>query len=119
MWVQDRGKIVEFSSEGNPLRMVGSYSDISRRKEYEQSLHLSANVFTYANEAIMITERESDYHSKAFFERMQKDLGDFGYWRGEIWNFRKNGTLFPTAHTITAVKMTKMRSSIMFYSSPI
>lgn len=145
MWVQDRGQIVEFTPEGNPYRMVGSYSDISRRKEYEQSLRLSANVFTYANEAIMITDAEgkilevnrafsditsfkhdevigktprvlkSNHHPKTFFERLWKDLIDFGYWRGEIWNSRKDGTVFPTAHTITAVKNDK--DEIVYYVS--
>lgn len=42
MWVQDRGKVVEFDDSNAPLRMVGSFSDITHRKKAEsESLRLS------------------------------------------------------------------------------
>lgn len=39
IWVSTRGKIVQFSKDGTALRMVGTLSDISRRKHAEQQLH--------------------------------------------------------------------------------
>jgi PAS domain S-box-containing protein len=40
-WVLDRGKTVEWTKEGNPLRVIGIVTDISDRKLFEQSLQQS------------------------------------------------------------------------------
>ena len=36
VWVQDRGKIVEWTDDGKPFRMSGTMADISLRKEVER-----------------------------------------------------------------------------------
>jgi len=38
IWVQDRGRIAEWDAQGKPVRMVGSFSDITQRKESEAAL---------------------------------------------------------------------------------
>ncbi len=38
IWVLDRGDVVERDAEGHPQRMVGSLSDITRRKEAEAAM---------------------------------------------------------------------------------
>ncbi len=38
IWVEDRGKVVLFSSDGKPLRLVGSMADVSERIRMEQAL---------------------------------------------------------------------------------
>jgi PAS domain S-box-containing protein len=38
IWVEDRGRVVERDTQGRPLRMVGSVSDISQRKALIQEL---------------------------------------------------------------------------------
>ncbi|MBS3788518.1 PAS domain S-box protein [Candidatus Bipolaricaulota bacterium] len=38
VWVLDRGRIVEWDDEGEPIRMVGTHQDITERKEAEQAL---------------------------------------------------------------------------------
>ncbi|WP_243357968.1 PAS domain-containing sensor histidine kinase [Fundidesulfovibrio terrae] len=40
-WVLTRGKAVEFDEAGNPLRMTGTHTDISARKEAEEALKQS------------------------------------------------------------------------------
>ena len=35
-WILDRGKIIEWDDSGNPLRMIGTQSDITERKEAEE-----------------------------------------------------------------------------------
>jgi PAS domain S-box-containing protein len=45
IWVQDRGAVVERDEQGNPLRMVGSYADITDRKKAENELKESLNRF--------------------------------------------------------------------------
>jgi PAS domain S-box-containing protein len=37
-WIYARGKIIEYSEEGVPLRFVGTHTDITSRKEMENSL---------------------------------------------------------------------------------
>ncbi|WP_417762923.1 diguanylate cyclase domain-containing protein [Shewanella sp.] len=37
-WVTDRGRVVEYDSQGRPLRMMGTHIDITQEKRYEQQL---------------------------------------------------------------------------------
>ena len=37
-WILDRGKVVTWKADGKPLRVIGTHSDISERKRYEQML---------------------------------------------------------------------------------
>src|SRR5665647_1549718 len=37
-WILDRGKVVAWQPDGRPLRVIGTHSDVSRRKEFEESL---------------------------------------------------------------------------------
>jgi diguanylate cyclase (GGDEF)-like protein/PAS domain S-box-containing protein len=43
IWVQDRGRVVERDAQGQPLRVVGSYADISYHKEHQQHLEYIAH----------------------------------------------------------------------------
>lgn len=47
---------------------------------------------------------QSGRHDKAFYDRMWTTLNREGQWRGEIWNRRKNGEVYPELLTITAIK---------------
>lgn len=49
VWVQDRGKVVEWDQNGNPLRMSGTHADITKRKEAEQQLELAKMAAESAN----------------------------------------------------------------------
>ncbi|RXK12733.1 diguanylate cyclase [Halarcobacter mediterraneus] len=46
---------------------------------------------------------KSSYQDKFFYEKMHNTLNKFHYWSGEIYNKRKNGTIFPEHLTIQAV----------------
>jgi len=46
----------------------------------------------------------SGKHDKAFYNRMWSSILDKGYWKGELWNKRKNGDLYPEALDIRAVR---------------
>lgn len=56
-------------------------------------------------EAIGQTPRllNSGRHTKEFFDDMKTRLGEARFWKGEIWNRRKNGKTHPAMMTITAV----------------
>ncbi len=38
MWILSRGEFVAYDNQGNPIRMVGTHSDISKRKQTEKAL---------------------------------------------------------------------------------
>ena len=59
-----------------------------------------------AEEAVGNTPRllNSGRHNKAFYTAMWKRITRSGSWRGEIWNRRKNGEIYPIYLSITAVK---------------
>ena len=38
MWIQGRGQIVEYNEKGDPVRFVGTHSDITDRKRMEEAL---------------------------------------------------------------------------------
>ena len=46
----------------------------------------------------------SGRHDADFYDRMWHSLQNNGYWRGEIWNRRKNGQLYLELLTITAIR---------------
>ena len=46
----------------------------------------------------------SGRHDGEFYQRMWQSLNTHGYWRGEIWNRRKDGELYLELLTITAIR---------------
>lgn len=46
---------------------------------------------------------QSGYHQADFYQALWKDVHEKGYWRGEIWNKRKNGEIFPEWLTISSI----------------
>lgn len=131
-WLLSRGKLISRDSEGQPLRMIGTYTDIAERKINEENLRIAAAAFD-THEAILITDADaniikinrafteitgysvedvlgqnprlfqSGYHDKNFYEAMRSDLLNLGQWNGEIWDRHKNGNIYPKEVTITAV----------------
>ena len=103
------------------------------RKRVEEKLRLAATVFDSTLEGILITDAKtkvisvnqalcsitgycaeefigntpniikSERHNHAFFRQLWDILNKTGQWRGEIWNRRKNGEVFPTWVNISAV----------------
>ena len=48
-WILDQGKIIERDLAGNPVRIVGTHTDITKQKEAELSLKKSIDVITDQN----------------------------------------------------------------------
>jgi diguanylate cyclase (GGDEF)-like protein len=46
----------------------------------------------------------SGRHDAPFYMAMWENIRDKGAWRGEVWNRRKNGEIYPEQLTITAVR---------------
>ncbi|MDZ4210654.1 MAG: PAS domain S-box protein, partial [Methylotenera sp.] len=54
-WILDRGIVLGRGNDGKPLRMVGTFSDITDRKLSELELQIAATAFE-SQESIMITD---------------------------------------------------------------
>ncbi len=104
------------------------------RQTSEDALKLAESVFNESIEAILITNRDADilrvnpaftrmtgysasevlgknprllsakHHDKAFYEGFWRSLLNEGVWRGEIWNRRHNGEVFPVWQSVSSVR---------------
>lgn len=56
-WIQIRGSVVEWDSQGNPVRMAGTISDVTQRKNTEQQLKLYSTAFMCTKNAVAMLDR--------------------------------------------------------------
>lgn len=107
--------------------------DISRRMRDAGHLLLSGKIFENTQEGILVTDAagiiltvnqafvavtgysvdeaighkpsllSSGRHDKAFYAAMWQALDEHGQWRGEVWNRRKNGEIYPEWINISAI----------------
>jgi PAS domain S-box-containing protein len=72
----DRGKVVEWNQEGSPIRMVGTFTDITERKRAEDALKESEErlhaVFDYVQAGIILIDPAT--HTIVSANRMAADL---------------------------------------------
>ncbi|MGZ5201209.1 MAG: two-component system response regulator [Telluria sp.] len=103
-------------------------------RDSEQRLVMARQVFDSTTESIVMTDRDANIiaanpaferitgytedevlgqnprllrsgrHDSEFFECMWRSLAESGQWRGEIWNRRKNGDIYPERISISAVR---------------
>ncbi len=122
--------IVPISDRGY-VSMYGM--DVTRRRYIEERLRLNAQVLEHATEAIMITDTEFRVHevNKAFcsitgyareeilgesvmalcsgpqenglYEGIWDTVRNRGSWRGELWQRKKNGEVYPQWLSVSAV----------------
>ena len=121
------------NAEGQVMGLIGIIVDITERKHAEEKLRLAASVFSHAREGILITTADgtiievndafsritgysredvigqnprilkSGLQNREFYAALWRDLIEKGHWYGEIWNRRKNGTLFAEIQNISNV----------------
>ncbi len=109
-------------------------TNITRLKEAETAMRLAASVFEIAGEGILITDAQgfilsvnpaftqitgfsgaevvgrtprilkSDRHAPAFHAALWRSMVDTGRWEGDIWNQRKDASLFLARQSISAMR---------------
>jgi len=114
-------------------QLAVTFLDVTDRKRAETRLRLLASVFEHTQEGVVITNPsnviievneaycritgygrddligktprllKSGHHGPEFYNAMWMTIKKDGVWHGEIWNRRKNGEVFPTQLTISAV----------------
>ncbi|MEJ2593027.1 MAG: diguanylate cyclase, partial [Candidatus Thiodiazotropha sp.] len=119
--------------EGTPATQL-VFTDITRRKESESRLQQAVQIIEHTMEGVFITNSDgiitsvnpafceitgyaeaeavnqrsellkSDRHSAEFFDELWRTVQETGSWRGEIWNQRKNGEIYPAWMTISSVR---------------
>ncbi|MFW5748679.1 MAG: PAS domain S-box protein [Chloroflexota bacterium] len=63
VWVQDRGRVMEWDDDGQPLRMFGTHIDITQRKRMEEALRASEERFRafvqQSNDGIVLVDKDA------------------------------------------------------------
>jgi diguanylate cyclase (GGDEF)-like protein/PAS domain S-box-containing protein len=131
-WVEERCSS-SFDSAGNPLRSIGTVQDVTEREELAEQARIAAVAFE-TQEAMIVTDSQnriikvnsafkqitgyqeedvigqnprilsSGRHDSEFYRKMWAEIIEFGRWSGEVFDKRKDGTVYPKWLTITEVK---------------
>ncbi len=108
--------------------------DVRERQQAQAQLQLAAAVFSSTQEGIIVTDarrrilavnpafsaisgysadellgrdpslQQSGRHDRAFYEGVWDALNRTDQWRGEIWNRRKNGEIYPAWENISRIR---------------
>jgi PAS domain S-box-containing protein len=70
-WVLDRGKVIEWTEDGKPLRMIGTYTDITERKQAEEQIQM-----LNAQLELQVRERTGQLQQSLHFEELLKRITD-------------------------------------------
>ena len=123
--------------EEGPSRWVVTIKDVTDQVDAERRLQIAATVMDNAAEGVMVTDAEnriievnpaftaitgyrpheilgqnphvlsSGRHKPEFFKAMWLALAEHGRWEGEIWNRRRDGSVYVQWLSITVVKAGK------------
>lgn len=119
---------------GRITHFIAVKEDITAQKRAEDQLRMNATVFETTSEGIMVTDADnliktvnpafsritgyeaeevigrspdilsSGRHTEAYYRQLWSAVNQNGYWSGEIWNRRKDGSVYPEWLSIAAIK---------------
>jgi diguanylate cyclase (GGDEF)-like protein/PAS domain S-box-containing protein len=131
-WVSECGS-TRYDLNGKPTLSLGTVQDITERKLADEKMRIASIAFE-TQEAILVTDAkaniisvnksfekltgysaaeaigknprilQSGRHDAEFYQSMWYSLRENGSWSGEMWDRRKDGTLYPKWLTITTVR---------------
>jgi len=129
-WILDRGKVIEWTDDGKPLRFVGTHEDITLRKERENALRKFKKGVEEAGHAIYFTDisgtieyvnpaflkltgylesevvgknpkiMKSGKMNREYYENLWKTILAGKMWSEEVINRRKSGEIYFARQTI-------------------
>ena len=130
-YLHETARVVE--EENNSKRLVGVVQDVTGKRNREAKLTMLSEALEQAVEAVLITDRSNNIlyvnsafteitgyaleevigrnpnilssgrHGQEFYQRLWDDLRSRGFWKGVVWNKRKNGDIFPEQIHIKAI----------------
>ncbi|WP_052017955.1 EAL domain-containing protein [Paraglaciecola chathamensis] len=130
LWVLDRGKVVSRDSNNQPIRMTGTFKNISHLKVAEEQLKLFKRSIETISDGVFIADTSFRYISVnkayckytgetrdqalasyltfhqypgAFTEEVKKSLRQKGNWNGEVESRRINGEKYEMELNIDAI----------------
>jgi diguanylate cyclase (GGDEF)-like protein/PAS domain S-box-containing protein len=119
--------------EGAPATQL-VFTDVTQRKDSDAKLQQAVQIIEHTMEGVLITDNQglidsvnpafteitgyseqevifkhprkliSNRHSTEFFDELWSEVNQTGSWRGEVWNQRKNGEIYPAWMTISCVE---------------
>ncbi|MEW5757468.1 MAG: EAL domain-containing protein [Pseudomonadota bacterium] len=126
-------RLSKFSGEGEQPLLIAMARDVSERALVEEKYRLLAAVVESTAEGVVISDTDnrivavntaftaitgyeeaevlgknpkllrSGRHTPEYYAELRRSLQEDGVWQGELWDRRKNGEVFPTWSTISAV----------------
>jgi len=133
-WILSRGMVVARDAQGQPLRMIGTHTDITERHQREEALRLASTVILTMDEATTVTNLHNEIisvnpaftlitgytpedvigkdpkllssgtHPVDFYQTMWRQLASTDSWHGEICNRRKSGQCYMAWLSIKQVR---------------
>lgn len=132
-WLLTRGRVVDRDKNGKALRIIGTCSDITYRKNSEEQLLIAALIYNNTSEGLLVTNAQdkivavnpafteltgytkeellfrtpkifkSNKHDKTFYRNILNILKTTGQWRGEIWNKHKDNRVYAEWVSINSI----------------
>ncbi len=133
-WLLDRGRVIERDSDGNPIRMIGTHTDINQLVEAQKQLEVLAMVYQQSSEGMLITNSNSEIidvndafveitgyskrdvlgklptfiiseqHSNPTYQGVLQSIVDTGSWKGEVNNKNKSGQEYTVWLSVTEIR---------------
>ena len=133
-WLKLKGSVIAKDSRGNPQRVAGIQRDITNTVEARRQLDRAQVVFDNTSECILITDKNnriisvnrafeqttgyrekellgltpsklsSGLHDDNYYQSMWYSLSSGDHWKGEVWNKRKNGEIYPEEISINVIR---------------
>lgn len=133
VWIET-SKVPLLSANKEIIGVLGIYQDISKQKQASDSMQLAAAIYQSSNEAIMVMDENnriiqvnpaftrmtgyeladvagkdpamfrSGRHDEAFYREVWYRLLQQGYWQGEMWDRRKDGSVHAKWLNISVIR---------------
>lgn len=133
-WLKLKGSVIAKDTKGHPIRVAGIQRDITNTVEARRQLNRAQVVFDNTSECILITDKtnkiisvnrafeettgyrekellgltpnvlSSGLHDNEYYQSLWYSLNSNGHWKGEVWNKRKNGEIYPEEMSINVIR---------------